>query len=304
MIIQVKFNENNQSFKAAFGEAYGTPDDNYKAGYDLGYGAGYDIGEAEGYKDGYKEGEATGFNEGYEDGYTEGFDTGLDNGKQSEYDAFWDAFQDNGKRSNYSGSFGAMWTAETLKPKYDMKLTTAIYMFAFNEMAVDLVEYFESLGKKMDFSQCRNMNGVFQGTKFTRLGDLTANCPNNWYNTFAGCSNLVTIDRWGAYNDNEAFTGGLSNCFQSCPALENITVNGIIGWNINFQWSTKLTRASIESIINHLSNTSKGTTLTLSKTAADNAFPCWMDGVNYGAGGNGEWLALVETKPNWTINLV
>jgi hypothetical protein len=68
----------------------------------------------------------------------------------------------------------------------------------------------------------------------------------------------------------------------------------------------------MESIINHLSDAASGMTLTLSKAAADNAFPCPIeDGnggwINIGCGGNGEWLELITPKVEngkWIIDLV
>ena len=58
----------------------------------------------------------------------------------------------------------------------------------------------------------------------------------------------------------------------------------------------KLTRASIENIINHLSDNVSGKTLTLSKTAVNNAFP--------DTGNNADWGALVMAHQNWIISLV
>jgi hypothetical protein len=60
---------------------------------------------------------------------------------------------------------------------------------------------------------------------------------------------------------------------------------------LNLQWSTKLSKASITSIINCLSSTTSGLSITLSKTAVDNAFTAE------------EWAALENTKHNWTIAL-
>ena len=77
-----------------------------------------------------------------------------------------------------------------------------------------------------------------------------------------------------------------------CIELRNITFSGTIGKDIDFQKSTKLTKASIESIINALSSTASGVTVTFSQIAVNNAFS------------TDEWNALIATKPNWTISLV
>lgn len=64
----------------------------------------------------------------------------------------------------------------------------------------------------------------------------------------------------------------------------------------------KLSKPSITSIINCLSTTTSGLTVTLSKTAVNNAFET-SEGVADGSTSQ-EWLNLVATKTNWTISLV
>lgn len=87
-------------------------------------------------------------------------------------------------------------------------------------------------------------------------------------------------------------SGTASSAFYGCSALENITVNGSIQISLVFTSCTKLNKASIESIINALSATTSGLTVTLSETAVNNAFTAE------------EWDALEATKTNWTISLV
>lgn len=67
---------------------------------------------------------------------------------------------------------------------------------------------------------------------------------------------------------------------------------GTISNSLNMQWSTKLTKASITSIIEHLSTTTSGLTLTLPKTAKEAAFT------------TDEWVVIVAAKSNWNISLV
>ena len=72
-------------------------------------------------------------------------------------------------------------------------------------------------------------------------------------------------------------------------------LNAIVGWIVNstsFSSSTLLTKDSIESIVNHLSDTATGKTLTLSKTAVNAAF-------------GDEWDSYVTAhKPSgWNITL-
>lgn len=307
MIIQVKFNENNQSFKAAFGEAYGTPDDNYKAGYDLGYGAGYDIGEAEGYRDGYQEGEATGFDNGYHLGNEEGFE----NGKQSEYDAFWNMIQDNGNRTDYGQAF-RNWRSRTeyLRPKYKVVPTapTSAMNTFYNCEGLKKVE-----AEYFDFS--KKARGGYQGSgwyhTFTTCGeleeieDIGIMPDTDLTNTFAHCSKLKKI-AMVRVNINTVISSGL---FEGCRALESVAFEGEIAYSINLKWSTRLNRASIENIITCLADGITGKTLTLSKAAVDEAFR----GISAGdfttivEGTNSvdwiTWSGMVVSK-GWTLTLI
>lgn len=235
------------------------------------------------------------------------FDEVFDAGKQAEYDAFWDAFQRKGSQTSYVGVFGGeCWNNGLLKPKYNIDyVINASFMFYYNTMGGDLVEYFKSIGKifSLEGTGARNLNSTFQYSYFTRVGKMHTS-GDNWYSTFYGCKNLVTIDEVGNGDENGNVLIGTST-FNGCTALENITIRGKIVNNTSFQWSTKLTRASIESIINHLSDATNGATLTLSKTAVLNAFELseveegWFVGTYIE-----EWLALTSSKTNWTITLV
>ena len=234
----------------------------------------------------------------YDAGVAEGFDAG----RQAEYDAFWDAIQPRkGDVYYYSATFGQAWTTDIFKPKYDVTVGSAVFMFAYNQIGGDLVEYFEHLGKKLDFSQCGNANNAFQISQFTRLGGIYCSTAS-WYNTFASCTKLETIDEWGNYDENGTINGGLTGTFSGCTALKNLTVKGVIIGNIDLKWSVELSKASIMSVINHLSPTTTYVTLTLSKDAVQKAFET-VEGANDGTTST-EWLALIATKPGWTISLV
>jgi hypothetical protein len=82
------------------------------------------------------------------------------------------------------------------------------------------------------------------------------------------------------------------SAFKGCTNLKSIVFEGVIGQDIDFQWSTLLSKESIENIIAHLSSNATGKTLTLSKTAVNNVFS------------TEEWSSLVSKKSNWTITLI
>lgn len=220
----------------------------------------------------------------------------FDAGKQAEYDRLWDTLQPfKAGGTQYAASFGQAWTADIFKPKYDMTVTASIYMFAYNQIGGDLVEYFERLGKKLDLSPCYNANYMFQYSKFTRVGGIYCS-TSNFQNTFHGCSELETIDEWGNYDENGTISGNLLNTFTECPKLKNLTVKGVIVESIRLKDCPLLSKASIESVITHLSDEKSWSTATFSSTAVNNAF----EGGSEGA----EWQALIATKPTWTFSLV
>lgn len=114
---------------------------------------------------------------------------------------------------------------------------------------------------------------------------------------FNGCTSLEDA---GAIN----FTGVtyVVRTFQNCTALKHITAVGTIAVSLDIHWSTGLTKASIESIVNALSTTTSGLSITFSKTAVNKAFET-AEGANNGST-SAEWTALANTRSNWTINLV
>lgn len=249
----------------------------------------------------------------YQSGYDKalekgGYNQGFEDGKQAEYDAFWDAYQPyKGNAHYYQYAFcNEGWNDETFKPKYDIVFARGYSgNNTFWSCAVtDLAAALERQKVKLDTTFCGFMSATFQLTKTKRIPEI--NCShvheygNNLTNTFD--SSLVeTIDKLIVTE-----TLGYTNTFNKCANLKNIVFEGVIGQNINFQWSTLLTRASIESVVNHLSDTASGKTLTLSLTAIKTAFGAdphdWDgDGIKDGWIGSSEWIDLISTKPNWNI---
>lgn len=255
-----------------------------------------------------------GYVRGYDDGEIVGggsYDEGFEAGKQAEYDAFWDAYQQNGNRTDYAKGFcGRGWNDETFKPKYTIKVVGSANDFIPSTEVTDIAASLKACGVEMDLSECTSLSwGMSDLKTTTTLPILNVPKVTNFGSCFYRNSKLHTIEKIILNNQgNQPF----SNTFNYLTALENITFEGVIGQDINFQWSTKLTKASITNIIEHLSLNASGKTLTLSKTAADTAFPCWYENengewVNVGCGANGEWLELIAPKVEngkWIIDLV
>lgn len=238
----------------------------------------------------------------YEAGYTAGEESQAgqyEAGRQAQYDSFWDTYQHNGSRTNYDRDFnGTGWTTQTFRPKYDIKPTGALQsIFRGSNIQGDLPAICGEQGITIDFSGATSGTEWFFQSKFTHIGTVDTRGVANLYRFFSMANSLVTVDNIILKEDGTQTT---ADFLYSCRALENLTITGTIGYSIDVHNSTKLTRTSIESIVNALSDTATGQTLTLSETAVNTAFG---DENNYGMD-TAQWGQLCDSKPNWTITLM
>lgn len=213
-------------------------------------------------------------------------------GKKSQYDAFWDAVQLKGTRTNYSGAF-IYWGFEEFRPKYPMKCIGLYQMFQYCTALKKITADITPLNDGFDniyavFYNCYNLEEV----NFDIVIKNTAANLNILGAAFSNCQMLKTIKR--LVLDGLPYT--FSNSFYNCFALENLIIEGeITSTGLNLQYATLLSKASITSIINALSTTTSGLSVTLSSTAVKTAF---------GSTDSSEWNTLIDTRKNWTINLI
>lgn len=230
--------------------------------------------------------------------YANKVDDVFEAGKKAERDMFWDTFQDYGNRINYQFAFSyKSFNSSNFYPKYDINIVkdgaSVFYNmegepFSFSQRLIDC-------GVKLDTSKAVTTARMFTGClAITELPiiDLTG-ITNRHLSTritdmFRRCTNLVTIEKIIVEEDII-----FDNCFMYDTALENITIEGTIGQNgFDVQWSTKLSADSLKSIINALSTTTTGLTITLPTTAQANYEAVY---------GSGSWATLTATRSNWTI---
>lgn len=188
----------------------------------------------------YKPGEmADGVGEVYDAGYAKGqaeggggsYDEGYEAGQKAEYDRFWDIFQKNGNPANYYYKFAySGWTDENFNPKYDIVTgsgtSSANAMFYSNKNITDT-----------------KVPIIVQGSS----------AANAFYD-----SNFVTIRKLVLHEGVS-----LNLTFSRCTALENIIFDGVIGQDIDFRYSGKLTNESVQSVIDHLKDLTGQNALTL-----------------------------------------
>lgn len=169
----------------------------------------------------YAEGDMDGYAVGYQEGVADGYDEGEKDGKQAEYDAFWDIFQTNGEPSHYYYKFSYdCWTDENYNPKYPIVTknnnTAGQYLFYSNKSITDTKVPIEVLGV-------------------------------NATSMFYGATALVTIQKLVLHMNVT-----LKTAFSNCTELQNLTIDGEIGQDINLQSSPLLTVESAKSVILHL----------------------------------------------------
>lgn len=220
----------------------------------------------------YNSGVSSGITSGIETGKAEAYEEiehlnneleqtlyGTDTGGKSQYDIFWDNLQQNGTRSQYVYTFAYTgWNDKIFNPKYPITPTSTNgigYIFQWNQQITDT---------KVPITAFGNCSHAFYQTAFLkRIPKLI----------FNGATNV-------------------SNMFYKCNALEELNAEGELTLSLSLSESSKLNKTSIESLVNVLSSTTSGLTLTLSQVAVNNAFT------------DAEWAELIATKSNWTINLI
>jgi len=187
------------------------------------------------------------------------------------------------------------------KPKHKVIKPTSLYIFSYLSSShttehIDFVALCEEYGVTFDTSNCTNWTYAFANSAIARLGVINAEGKALATQVFHSNYRIHTVDELKV----SASTTFNTHTFYNAQNLIKLNVTGTIGQNgFNVQWSTKLTYESIASIINALSNTTTGKTLTLSQTAINNVF-------EFGSGNLPiyMWDNLVNSKPNWTISLV
>ena len=158
-------------------------------------------------------------------------------------------------------------------------------------------------GRSIDTSVCTNFQQAFQDCKITHLPKIDVTNATTMSYAFS-TSYLLSI-RELVVSETTPF----SNTFNASRNLEKITITGTIGQNgFDVSSADKLDKVSIKSIINALSTTTTGLSVTLSLTAVNREFQT-SAGANDGST-SAEWLSLIAPKTDttqqyyWIISLI
>lgn len=234
------------------------------------------------------------------------YDEGYAAGQQAEYDRFWDAFQQNGNRTDYrSAFFGPGWDGVSFRPKYVIKAVgsaAAMCQFMYfdrNRSNTDLVDL---SNVQFDVSETTDAYNMFSNASVDsvtlafseKVTSLNAAFTKGERGNVLGMNITLCMP-----NPNCNVTNMFS--YHNVRSL-NLLPGSIIGQNgMSLRWALGLSKADITSVVNALSATTSGLTVTLSQTAVNAAFET-ASGVNDGSTST-EWLTLAGTKTNWTITL-
>ena len=240
--------------------------------------------------------------EGAVEGAEAKYNEGVEAGKKTWYDSFWDMYQNNGERVNYEGAFGetshtGAWGEDLFRPKYDLVCTSGAKQMFFKCKCKNIKQALESAGVVLDTSNAKtHFTQMFQyaATEETPFIDMSDAINTSW--AFGVCNNLISM------HIKVSETTPFNSSFNLSYKIKSLTVDGTIGQN-GFDVSySPLNKESLTSIVNALSSTATGLTVTLRLAAVNTAFET-STGANDGSTSD-EWLALAATKPNWTINLI
>jgi len=203
---------------------------------------------------------------------------GYESGKKAEYDAFWDAIQNFGNREIYYSCFcGKGWNNDSFKPKYDIVPTNANYLFdGCGE--IDLIGVLERSGVVMDFSKCTSFNYMLRNdAQIKHFPPIDLSAASHFNDGFRyapnleSCSfvNVKPVIQW-------------SNSFANCTKLVDVTISGEIGKAISFAQSSKLSTASVQSIIDALADLTGASaqTLTFHTTVGGNMTQAQKDAIS------------------------
>lgn len=164
------------------------------------------------------------------------------------------------------------WQGANINMQYTFQENKIITQFVFPETIRVSLPHGMFLGCK-NLKNVSGLDRVYTGKILTQL--------------FNECSSL---ENCGTLNF-EGVTYA-SNTFSGCTALIEIRISGTIGLSVDFSSCGNLSRASVESIITHLSKTKTGLTLKINNNAVTSNFT------------EDEWDALIAPYTNWTISRI
>ena len=220
-----------------------------------------------------------------------GYDEGFADGKEAEKRERWNKHLEGFKTAWSYGFAGMGINDETFTPYADIKMRAGYNiqgLFTFSGIT-NLKGILEQYGTTLDLKLGANSANLFASSKVTHIPRLLLDSATGFATAFQSCTNLVSIDELYVPK-----VTSFSNTFQNCTSLEEIRITSEIKINgLDLHWSP-LSKTSVESVVEHLSSTTSGLTVTFNASKIAE-----IDSVE---GGNW-WENLKNTRQNWTFAL-
>lgn len=178
-------------------------------------------------------------------------------GKEEEYDRMWDRLQKDGSTDykNVNGHFnGGIFSFRNFYPKYDIRpVGDARYLFYgwsdHKDHAGDFKRRLDECGVVLDTSGATDLSSAFAYSSVDNLPtiDFTGLTAASTH-VFNYADGIITIEKI-IVKESVTFSNWFTNAF----LLTNVTFEGVIGPDINFNHSP-LSIASMKSVISCLKN--------------------------------------------------
>ncbi len=181
---------------------------------------------------------------------------------------FWNTYQSGGGRRVYRYAF-FNWPSALFKPKYDITPSDATRIFSYlgeGETGFNFKDLLAEQGITFSTKSAKTVNGAFNCCYCTEIGCVDLSVCNDASILFAYAPYLKKIDELRLSNTRRGYTCNFTWAFLGTFNLTDIKITGLLGENIDFTDCTKLSNASIRSIIAALddfSGESTSPTLTL-----------------------------------------
>ena len=211
--------------------------------------------------------------------------SGRESGIREKWDKHIEALSNNAFTYGFAGKG---WNDETFTPYTDIVMPTARnagQVFAYSGIT-DLKGILEKYGTTLDCKNALSTSSFFQYSLVTRVPEIVLERATSISSMFSNATELISIDKLTLPENCT-----LTSAFDKCASLTEIRIGGKISNSLDIHWSP-LSKDSVEDIVNALSDSATGKTITFNKTQIET-----LDG-------NSTWWAdLTVPKPNWTFAL-
>lgn len=176
-------------------------------------------------------------------------------GQKSEYDRWWDFIQYNGELTQYQHCFYGR-SLDDFYPKYDIRPVNATEIFrdTYSEKGniltqpFDLVERLNECGVVIDVSNCTAITYCFYNSPFTRIPTLDMRKAASTTKFLCLGGKTKKVDKIILTVEGQS----LENFFGYAGEFEDVEIEGTIIENLKIKDCSKMTLASLASILTAL----------------------------------------------------